>query len=111
MFAARHLPAEELPELRAVLELACGKAELLHHAERPWSSATFQGVRHTIALRFVGGEAVSFADAFIAALPCADFALAGKVVADAAIVWVDRTAGPCLPETTLAVELLVLEKC
>ena len=97
-----------LPELAAVLELTCRQAELLCHSERPWSSATFSGVRHTISLRFVGGEAITYAEAFIEALPEHEFALADKLVADAQIVAVDRIV-QSEPETTVTIQLLVLD--
>ena len=108
--AARHIAAEALPELRAVLALACHKAVLAYHAERAWASATFAGVRHTIALEFVGAEAIAYAEAFILHLPDHDFALAGKLCADAAIVHVLRELKP-EPRWTVTLELLILENC
>ena len=104
--AVRHRPAEELPELKALLQLACGMADLRFHAERPWASATFHGTRHTVALDFIGIEAVTYAEAFIAELPRTDMVLAGKMVADASIIAVDRTNAP---RTDVVLELLVLE--
>ena len=97
-----------LPELKAVLALTCGKAELVCHAEKAWSSVTFTGTRHTITLRFAGGEAIAYGEAFIECLPEQEFALAGKLVADAAIVFVERHAGNA-PQTTVTIELLVLD--
>ena len=106
----RHVAPEQLPELRAVLQLACNQASLLFHAETAWSSATFGGTRHTIALQFEGGDAVAYAEAFIRYLPRHRFALAGKLVADAAIVAVDRQLRP-EPRWTVTLELLILEDC
>lgn len=103
-----HRPSERLPELRAVLALCCGKAELIFHEELAWHSATFSGTRHTIGLQFTGGEAVAYGEALIDELPDHEFALAGKVVANAVIVAADRRCLPT-PETLLAIELLVLD--
>jgi len=96
-----------LPELRAVMALTCGKAALVFHAERDWRSATFSGTRHRIALRFAGEDAMAYAEAFIAHLPRHEFALAGKLVADAEIVSAERIFGE-EPETTLTLQMLVL---
>lgn len=108
--AVRHVSSEQLPELRAVLKLACNKGSLLFHAETPWSSATFCGTRHTISLLFEGGDAVAYAEAFIEHLPRHEFALAGKLCADAAIVSVDRELRP-EPRWTVTLALLILEDC
>lgn len=103
-----HRPSERLPELRALLALCCHKAELVFHEERAWSSATFTGTRHVVALEFRGGEAIAYAEALIDALPHHEFALAGKIVADAAIVSVLRQVAPTL-ETLMTIELLILD--
>lgn len=92
----------------ALIELTCGHGGLIAHAETPWASATFSGHRHTVTLRFTGGEAVAHAEAFIAELPEHEFTLAGRIVADAGIVWVERVAAPTV-STTVTVELLILE--
>lgn len=103
-----HRPTERLPELRAVLQLCCGMAELLTHSESDWGSATFTGRRHIIGLRFKGGDAIAHAEALICELPSHEFTLAGKIVCDASIVAVDRVCKP-EPETTMAIELLILD--
>jgi len=94
--------------LSAVLELAGHEAEFLHHTERAWSSITFSGTRHTIALRFTGEKAVAAGEVFIAALPEHEFEIPRQLVADAAITSVDHAIadGPVL---TLEAELLLLE--
>lgn len=100
-----------LPELAAVLQLTCNQAGLVFHAEQPWASLSFSGKRHTIGLDFKGAEAIAYGEAFIDCLPDYEFALAGKLVADAAIVFVDRRRGtkddPV--RTTVTIELLVLD--
>ena len=90
-----------LPLLSALMELAQGKAELLHHTERAWASATFAGSRHTVLLTFAGPEAVIAAEALIEALPDHEFALPGQIVAEAAICSVEQTM---LPEPRLVAE-------
>lgn len=109
LVVAPHRPTERLPELRAVLELACGNAELIYHSETDWDRGLYTGKRHIIALRFKGGEQAVFGEAFICELPRHTFALAGKLVADVAIVWTERACNP-EPELTLALELLILDE-
>ena len=94
--------------LSAVLELAGPRAELLRHAERPWTSATFSGTRHTIALTFTGSQAMPEGEEFIADLPEHEFAISGQLVADAAITLVEHEAG-AEPRMTVEAELLLLE--
>ena len=95
--------------LAAVLELAGGKAEFIRHTERPWSSVTFSGSRHIIALRFSGHEAIEAGETFIEALPDHEFTIPRQLVADAAITSADHALkdGPVL---TLEAELLLLEE-
>jgi hypothetical protein len=94
--------------LSALLELGKGHADLLHHAERAWASATFSGTRHAVRLAFAGAEAVAAGEAFIAALPEHEFTLPGQLVADAAVTQVCHVH---VPETALrmTVEILLLE--
>ena len=97
-----------LPLVSALMELAKRKAELVRHSERSWASATFSGTRHEVVLSFSGAEAIAAGEQFIDALPEHEFAVAGHLVADAAVVAVDHAA---LPEPRLEVtaELLLLE--
>ncbi|WP_395333577.1 hypothetical protein WBP06_07965 [Novosphingobium sp. BL-8H] len=95
--------------LSEVLTLAGPQAEFRHHAERPWSSATFSGSRHTIALEFTGQPAVDAAEALIAALPDHEFAIPGQLVADATIASVGHETGPP-PRMIVEVELLLLDE-
>ena len=96
--------------LSEVLLLAGTRVEFLHHAERPWSSATFSGSRHTIAVAFDGVEAILDGEALVAALPDHEFTIPGRIVADATISAVDHAAGPPA-RMTVEVELLVLDDC
>lgn len=97
-----------MPLLSAVLQLAGPRAELLRHGERPWASATFSGARHRIALAFAGIDGIDAAEAFIAALPEHEFAIAGQLVADATVAEVTQAMLPA-PAITVDVELLLLE--
>ena len=71
--------------LDAVMRLAGTKADLISHAERPWASVTFTGMRHTITLHFSGEGGADAADDFIRALPEHEFTVRGQLVADAAV--------------------------
>ena len=102
-----HPPSERLPELRAVMGWCCGKAELQFHGETPWSSATFSGTRHTIALSFKGCEAIAYGEALIELLPEAELTLPGKIMADLHLVSVDRWTSPL--ETIVTLGLLMLD--
>lgn len=95
--------------LAAVLELAGCKAEFIRHTERPWSSVTFSGSRHIIALRFSGEDAIEAGETFIEALPEHEFTIPRQLVADATITSADHAMadGPAL---TLEAELLLLEE-
>lgn len=95
--------------LSEVLTLAGPHAEFRQHAERPWSSATFSGSRHTIALEFTGQVAVDSAEALIAALPDHEFTVPGQLVADATIASLGHETGPP-PHMIVEVELLLLDE-
>ena len=95
--------------LKAVLDLAGDRAELVRHVERDWTSATFAGTRHAITLSFTGCDAAEAGENFIIALPDHQFDIPRYLVADAQIVAVDDNR---LPERKLVVEaqLLLLEE-
>lgn len=95
--------------LDSLIGLAGGHTELLSHAERPWASATFSGTRHTAALSFTGSEAVEAAEHFIALLPDHEFAIAGQLVADAAVIEARIDMLP-VPSFVIEVELLLLDE-
>jgi len=94
--------------LREVLALAGPETQLLHHAERPWSSNTFGGARHTFRLAFEGLPAIVRGEAFIAALPDHEFTLSRRIVADATIGLVEHSLLD-RPVLTVEAELLVLD--
>lgn len=95
--------------LDSLIALAGGHAELLSHAERPWTSATFSGTRHTAALSFTGAVAVEAAEQFIVALPDHEFAIPGQLVADAAVIEARLDMLP-VPTFVIEVELLLLDE-
>jgi len=72
---------------RALLAMAGADATLDDANFRPWCSATFLGAQHHFTLRIVGADAAGRAAALVRALPEAEFAIAGHIVAD---VTVDR---------------------
>lgn len=94
--------------LASVMALANGHAELLRHAERAWASVTFSGTRHTLTLAFVGQEAVTAGELFIAALPEHEFDIPRQLVADATVIAVEHSVLP-EPRLTVEIELLLLE--
>jgi hypothetical protein len=93
---------------RAVLDLAGPGAQLFRHSETPWASVTFSGARHSFVLGFDGMDAMEAADLFIAALPDHEFAIPGRLVADATIRAVDQRLLPS-PRTLVEAELLLLD--
>ncbi len=97
-----------LQTVSQVLQLAGPRAEFLHHRERAWSSATFAGARHTIALKFTGAEAICAGEDFIEALPEHEFVIPGHLVADATLRGIDHLNGD-EAQMTLEVEILLLE--
>ena len=99
----RHLAA-------ALLALADGRGEILSHSEKPWSSITFSGTRHSLTLQFVSHEAMEAGERFITALPDHEFTIPGQLVAEATIASVDHRTQPDALMTVTA-ELLLLDEC
>ena len=95
--------------MKAVLDLAGERAEVMRHVERDWASATFAGSRHAITLCFAGADAAEAGENFIVALPDHEFIIPRYLIADAQIIGVDDNQ---LPERKLIVEvqLLLLEQ-
>jgi hypothetical protein len=92
----------------ALSAIAGGQGELLRHSERPWSSTTFAGTRHTVGLRFVG-DAIPAGETLLAELPEHEFSIEGQLVADAKVVEVDHELLPA-PILSVELELLLLEE-
>jgi hypothetical protein len=94
--------------LGQVLKLAGGHGDLLRHDERPWASVTFSGTRHTIALAFVGTEAITAAERVIDNLCDHEFDIPGHIVADAQVREVSHQHVPA-HQLTMELEILLLE--
>jgi hypothetical protein len=71
--------------LRCLLHLAGPAARVESASCRPWASATFQGSRHLVELRFGGAAAHAGATAMAERTPDADFSIPGHIVADVSI--------------------------
>ncbi len=93
---------------RAVLALAGGHGRITQHRERSWASITFAGTRHTLRIVFDTSEAIEGGEELIAALPDHEFALPGRLVADATVSAADHVLEPA-PQLTVTCELLLLE--
>jgi hypothetical protein len=91
--------------LNAVLALAGDKAQLLAQTDAPWRSATFDGFRHTMTLKFEGIEAVTIGEAFLAELHKFPD-MPGLKVAETNLVWRRLQAEPF--ELTCQLEILVV---
>ena len=92
-----------------LLMLAEGRASLLTHEEKAWSSITFTGTRHEVMLDFDGKEAVEVGEEFIAALPDHEFRIPGQLVADATVREIDHRFGADERMVVTAVLLLLEE--
>lgn len=73
-----------------------------------WQSATFQGFRLAVTLRWAGTDGCCDGEAFIEELGEAEVSLPKLLLADAAVLWTERV--PRAPELTATIELLVLEE-
>ena len=93
---------------RALIDIADGHGRVLEHRERSWASITFAGTRHTLRIAFDTPEAIEGGEALIAALPDHEFALPGRLVADATVSAVDHVLVPAL-SLTVTCEFLLLE--
>jgi hypothetical protein len=111
MTAALRLRRAERPGkalLEALMTITGDRGEILRHGQRPWSSTTFAGTRHTIAMRFAG-EAVPAGETLVAELPEYEFSILGQLVADAAVIQVEHELLP-VPTLTIELELLLLQE-
>lgn len=94
----------------ALLMLAEGRASLLSHEEKAWSSITFTGTRHEVMLDFDGTEATAVGEEFIANLPEHEFRIPGQLVADATVREVDHRFGGEDERMVVTAVLLLLEE-
>lgn len=86
-------PAMPRPERRdahgrlaaALLALAGEGTRLDEAGARPWCSATFIGAQHWFTLLMTGADAAARADRLAAAVPEANLAIPGHIVADVTV--------------------------
>jgi hypothetical protein len=93
--------------LAAVLLDYCGTgASLVAATSRPWCSATFIGAQHRLTLRLADDAEGTRAGTLAAALPDAEFALPGHIVADLAVdaVRSDGEGGALVDLAVLTIE-------
>ena len=93
----------------ALLALAGGHGRVVEHRERGWASITFAGTRHMVRIAFEGADAIEGGERLIAALPDHEFALPGRLVADATVSAVEHAMAPA-PRMVVTCELLLLEE-
>ncbi|MBB3035501.1 hypothetical protein [Alteriqipengyuania lutimaris] len=96
----------------ALIALAGGHGHVFDHRERGWASITFAGARHTLRITFDTPQAIEGGEALIAELPDHEFALPGRLVADATVSAVDHVqaaADGSGPRLTVTCELLLLD--
>ena len=92
----------------ALIALAGGHGRVLDHRERNWASITFAGTRHTLRMAFDTPRAIEGGESLIADLPDHEFALPGRLVADATVSEVEHTLEPA-PRLVVTCELLLLD--
>ena len=91
----------------ALMALGSSAGTLARHDETPWSSITFTGTRHELAIEFEGHAAVEAGESFIEALPEHEFRIPGQLVADASVREVDHRFGADERMTVVCVLLLL----
>jgi len=69
----------------ALLTLAGTHSSIDDAGFRPWCSATFLGAQHRMTLRIGGAHALERAERLAAALPEAELAITGHIVADLSV--------------------------
>ena len=106
--ARKRRPGASGKLLEALADLARHKGRITHHHEASWASITFAGTRHRVTIEFSGDEAIEAGECFIAFLPEHEFAIPGRLVADAAVTAVDHALDPAVLRVTC--ELLLLEE-
>jgi hypothetical protein len=74
---------------------------------RNWASVTFSGARHQVSFSLEGEGAGAAADAFVAELPDAEYALRGHILADVALAGDERSAAG--DRVKLRIEALTVE--
>ena len=91
----------------ALMAVGDWHGQILTHSERPWTSITFSGTSHSLALLFAGDEAVAAGERFVEALGEHEFSIPGQLVADAAIREVEHRLLPA-PRMVVQSQILML---
>ena len=91
--------------LRALRPIT-GECTAIAARSTPWSSATFEGARHRLALRLDGADADARGARLVAMLPEAEIALRGAFVADLL-----ATLGHDGEAPVLGIEALTIDEC
>lgn len=100
---------DPIPDVaEALMRLADGHGRLLWHKSKLWASASFEGTRDEIAFEYFGPEASAAGERMIASLHVADFALPGRLVADAKVGYHTRLSRP-QRRSIAAIELLIVK--
>lgn len=99
-------PCPDVPE--ALMRLAGGHGRLLWHKSKRWASASFEGTRDEVAIEYFGPEASAAGEQLVAGLDDAEFALPGRIVADAALGYHTRLNRP-QKRTVAVLELLIVK--
>ena len=89
------------------LAVCCDAGKLAAHVEKPWRSATFEGARHELTVIFRGDDDVLIGEAVLDQWPRHQFALAGQLVVESRVGWVNRQNLP-EPMLTMQLELLLV---
>jgi hypothetical protein len=77
---------------RALRASFTGLATITRHESCGWASISSSGERHRLVLRLEGDSAAADADRFLDGLAEREFALAGHILADVALVADERDA-------------------
>lgn len=89
-------------QLARAIEASREGVVVLARESRPWASVTFSGARHRMTL---DARATPGLDRWLAALPEAEFALRGHLVADLTVASVEHRDG----RARVAIEALTVE--
>ena len=89
-------------QLQRALERSGPGVIVARHDSTPWASVTFAGARHHLTIE---APLTAGLDRWLAALPEAEFALRGHLVADLTLASIEHCEG----RATVAIEALTVE--
>jgi hypothetical protein len=90
-------------QLARAIEASGPAVTVARHEASGWASATFSGARHRLTIE---ARATTGFDRWLAALPEADFALRGHLVADVTVGSVEKSEG----RARVVIEALTVEE-